>query len=88
MNNRIEKIICVTTASTDAKDVDVAYRQFLIQNADAADPCYFKEKGEDGVAADSDNGWALAAGASTVFPLTAKTLSVVGSADIRVMILE
>ena len=81
---RIEKVVAVDGSSA-AVDVQVAYRPFLIQNAEASDAIYFKEK--NGVAATADNGFAVAAGATLETVLTADVLSVYGG-KANILLLE
>ena len=88
MAMKIAKIVKI--AASTAKDVDIGYRTFLIENADSGEnaaDAYFREKSGDGTAVTSTNGWVLAPGESTSVPMTAKTLSVKG-ADIRILMLE
>lgn len=85
--DRVEAVTAGTTAST----VKVNGLACLIQNNSESATVYFKEKSEDGKAATTSNGFALAGGKTLEIPLVARELSVVASAastDVRVMILD
>jgi len=87
---KIEKIVTLSVGTT-AQTVQVSGRPCLVRNNSQSAAVYFKDKLTDGAAADSNNGWALPAGAETRFPVMVMELSVVASdagADVRVMILE
>jgi len=79
------------TAGTDAVDVDVAYRAFIIQNLSSANTVYFREKNDDGAAVTASTGFALTPGATLDTALAAKTLSIIASAestDVRLLFLD
>ncbi len=87
---KIDKIVKLTVGTT-AVSVAVRGLACLIQNNSESATVYFKEKSEDGKAATSANGFALAAGKTLEVPLTAMELSVVAGAastDVRVLILD
>lgn len=87
---KIDKIVKLT-AGTTAQSVMVNGLACLIQNCSESAVVYFKEKSEDGKAATTSNGFALAGGKTLEIPLVARELSVVASAastDVRVMILD
>lgn len=86
---KIGKIEAVK-ATTSPKDLDISYRQFVIQNLSEAAVVYFKEKSSDGKNATQDNGFALQPGETMDMLLRAITLSIVASAeaDVRVMYVE
>lgn len=87
---RIDKVVTLTLG-TSAQTVKVNGLACLIQNLSDSATVYFKEKSEDGKAATSSNGFAIAAGKTLELPLVARELSVVSSAastDVRVLILD
>lgn len=75
----------VISVTTDAQDIAVNGRSFIIQN-NAANTVfvYFKEKDE--VAATTTNGFRIVGGDTLPVVLTAGTLSIVGSASASVVI--
>lgn len=79
----VEKVAVTTTA----KDIDVNYRAFIIENLATDKVVYFKEKSEDGKACTANNGFAVPSGKVFDKVMRAKTLSVIGdgSADARIL---
>lgn len=87
---KIERVIKESIGTT-AKDIEVHGLSFLIQNNSEGTAVYFKDKDFDGKAVTANTGFKLAAGKSTVFPMEARTLSVIASdasTDVRVLILD
>jgi len=78
----IEKVSVTTTA----KDIDINYRNFIIQNLTADAVVYIKEKADDDVTVTADNGFAIKTGNFDKL-LRAKKLSIKGtaSADVRIL---
>ena len=76
----------VTLHAGEAAEVAVNCRAFLIKNNSANATVYFREA-QDGVAASTETGFALAAGESCHVPLCARTLSLAASADADVRLL-
>lgn len=87
---KIEKVVKLSVGTT-AQDVACHGQSFLIQNNSDSATVYLSEKDYDGKAATSSTGYALAPGKGTMFPMEARTLSVVASAastDVRLLILD
>jgi len=79
----IEKVSVTTTA----KDIEVNYRAFMIENLTDGKIVYFKEKSEDGKACTANNGFAIPGVKIFDKVMRAKTLSVIGSdsCDARIL---
>lgn len=77
------------SVTATAQDVEIGYRYFLVENLGES-AIYLKEKDEDGVAATAANGFAVPPGTVLPHVLTARTLSVIGSAggDARLLFVD
>ena len=82
---RMKKDLAVAVTTT-AKDVPIGFQDFLmVNNSDAV--VYFREKTLDGKAVTEKTGFALQPHTATTYPMTANTLSIIGSAaaDVRIL---
>ena len=85
---RIKKDVTLSV-TTKAQDVAVDFRDFILaNNSDAT--VFFREKETDGKAVTATTGFALPPKTVTPFPLTAGTLSIIGSdaADVRLLFVD
>jgi len=83
---KIDSVEKVAVTST-AKDIEINYRAFMIENLATDQVAYIKEKAEDNKACTASNGFAIPAGKVFDKVMRAKTLSIIGSgaADVRIM---
>lgn len=82
---RIKKDLVVDVTTT-AKDVNIGFQDFLMAN-NSESVVYFREKTLDGKAVTAKTGFALQPKSATPYPMTADTLSIIGSAaaDVRIL---
>ena len=85
---KIKKDLALSVTTT-AQDVSIEFRDFLIVNNSEA-TVYFREKEIGGQAVTSKTGFALQPKSMIPYPLTASTLSIIGSAaaDVRILFVD